>query len=228
MRVVCLQHAAHEAPGALSPWLAARGLRPQLVRVYAGEPVPPTERYDWLIVLGGPMNVDDHAGHPWLVGEKVALKRALDAGRRLFGICLGAQLLAQALGAAVTRNPEPEVGWFDVELTAAGRAHRWCTELPQRFAAFHWHGDTYSLPPGAVRLAYSQACAEQAFAWGRRVLGLQFHLEVGAEDAARWLALSPPPPGRYVQAAAEVLGQPQRFADNQRWLTALLERFCAD
>lgn len=209
----------------LVPWLAARGCPLQTVRLYAGERIPPPARYDWLIVLGGPMGADDHDEHPWLAAEKAALTESLDAGHRVLGICLGAQLLAQALGAKVGRSPEAEIGWFDVELTEAGRGHRWCAELPPRFPAFHWHHDRFDLPSGALRLARSQACPEQAFVWDDRVLGLQFHLETTPEDVACWIERNPPHRGRYVQGAEQMLGAVQHFADNRRWLAAVLERF---
>lgn len=227
MRVCCLQHAEHEDLGSLEPWLAARGYPLLRLRMYADQPPPRPEAFDWLILLGGPMNVDDHAEYPWLVAEKALLRNALAAGKRVLGICLGAQLLAQALGGTVGAHRNAEIGWFPVQLTAEGRAHPWCAELPERFCAFHWHGDTYTLPVGATRLAYSEACAEQAFAAGDRVLGLQFHLEVTEADARRWLQCDPPAAGRYVQSAEEILSCPQRFSQSNRWLGALLERFLA-
>ena len=107
----------------------------------------------------------------------------MDAGKRVLGVCLGAQLLADVLGGPVSRNAHKEIGWFPVELSAAGRAYPGFAGLPERFTAFHWHGDSFRLPPGATRLCSSEACVEQGLAVGEKVLGLQFHLEVRRADA---------------------------------------------
>lgn len=225
MRVHWLQHVPFETLGSIAPWLAHRGLQPTVTRLHAGETLPTVDQFDWLIVMGGPMNVDEHAKYPWLVAEKALLCDALAAGKRVLGICLGSQLLARALGAEVTPNPHTEIGWFDVSLTPAGRGHRWFRDIPDRFNAFHWHGDTFALPPGCERLAFSEVCAQQAFACADRALGLQFHLETTAADAARWLAEATPTSGPYVQEASRILSEPERFEANNRWLASILERF---
>lgn len=225
MRVHWLQHVPFETLGCIAPWLVQRGLQPTLTRLHAGEALPTLDEFDWLIVMGGPMNVDEHAAHPWLVAEKALLRDTVAAGKRVLGICLGAQLLARALGAEVTPNPHAEIGWFDVSLTPAGRRHPWFRDLPDRFDAFHWHGDTYALPPGCERLAFSEACKQQAFAFGDCALGLQFHLETTTADAERWLAAAPPTPGPYVRNASQILSEPGRFEANNHWLASILERF---
>lgn len=227
MRVLWLQHADHEDLGCIAPWLAAHGLHARCIALQSGEPLPAVDEVDALLVLGGPMNVDEHAAHPWLAAEKIFIREVIDAGRHVLGICLGAQLMARALGAEVRPNRERELGWFEVQLQAQGRDDPRLTGWPDRFEAFHWHGDTFALPAGASWLAASEACAHQGFAWGERALGLQFHLEVTAVDARRWFDLSPPDSGPYVQPASAVLPRLDAFAANNRLMCALLDRFFA-
>lgn len=225
MRVHWLQHADHEDLGCIAPWLAARGAQVTLTRLQAGEVLPDHRDYDSLIVMGGPMNIYEHVAHPWLVAEKRFIREAIDSDRKLLGICLGSQLIADVLGGPVTRNAEPEVGWFEVALNAPGRAHPLFADWPDRFPAFHWHGDTFAIPPGAQALMTSEACANQGFVWGERVLGLQFHLEVTAADARVWFQHESPAPRRYVQDARFILERLDHFAANNRLMLRLLDRF---
>lgn len=225
MHVHWLQHAAHEELGCIAPWLARRGARVTHTRLYAGEPTPATADFDALIVMGGPMNIYEHAAHPWLVAEKTLIRAAIAAEKKLLGICLGSQLIADVLGGPVTRNAHTEIGWFDVTLNDQGRAHSAFADWPDHFEAFHWHGDTFAIPPGAINLMSSEGCAHQGFSWGERVLGLQFHLEVTAADAHTWFAQERPKPDRYVQPPEFILEQTARFALNNRLMLRLLDRF---
>lgn len=177
MRLNALLHAPFEGVGSIALWAADRGHALAETHVYARETLPGPADFDMLVVMGGPMGVNDEAAHPWLTAEKKAIEAAVAADRPVLGICLGAQLVATVLGGAVTPNPVPEIGWFPVTLTAAGEAEPALAALPASFMAFHWHGDTFSVPPGAVRAAGSDACANQAFVFRHRVLGLQFHPE---------------------------------------------------
>ncbi|MEZ7195310.1 type 1 glutamine amidotransferase [Pseudodesulfovibrio karagichevae] len=177
MRIHTLEHVPFEGPAALEEWALANGHTLARTPVYAGGPLPAPEDFDFLAVLGGPMSVHDEAEHPWLTAEKALLRRVVETGKPMLGVCLGAQLLAEILGGAVTRNPEPEIGWLEVEATAEGADSPLFKGMPGAFTAFHWHGETFSIPPGGVRLAKSRACANQAFAFGERILGVQFHLE---------------------------------------------------
>lgn len=225
MRVHWLQHAEHEDLGCIAPWLAARGARVSMSCLPAGDALPEPDDFDVLLVMGGPMNIYEHAEHPWLIAEKRLIRGAIDAGKKLLGICLGAQLIADVLGAPVTRNAHSEIGWFDVSLNDTGRRHPLFAQWPDRFAALHWHGDTFAIPPGAQNLMHSEACAHQGYVLGEQILGLQFHLEVTAADAARWLALEPPTPARYVQSSEVILGDIDRFALNNRLMVRLLDAF---
>jgi GMP synthase-like glutamine amidotransferase len=224
MRTHWLQHAEHENLGCIAPWLARRGDAVSCTRLYARDPLPDASDFDRLIVMGGPMNIYEYELHPWLHAEKAFIRQAIDAGRSVLGICLGSQLIADVLGGPVTRNHETEIGWFDVTLNQAGRAHPLFMDWPERFSAFHWHGDTFAIPPGAERLMSSAACANQAYVWKHRVVGLQFHLEVTAADARVWFEHERPEPSTYVQTPEVILSDLSRFALNNRMMLQLLER----
>jgi GMP synthase-like glutamine amidotransferase len=225
MRVHWFQHVPFEGLGSIGPWMQAQGHALTCTRLYAGEIPPQVTGLDWLIVMGGPMNIYEERGHPWLAAEKRAIHAAIDADRRVLGICLGAQLIADVLGARITRNAHKEIGWFPVELTAAGGGCRLLADFPPRFAAYHWHGDTFNLPSGAMHLARSEACAQQAFACGERVVGLQFHLETTPASAASLIdnARHEIVPAPYVQSAEAMLADPARFTR----LNALMDRLLA-
>lgn len=225
MRVHWLQHAEHEELGCIGPWLAQRQCRVRGTRLHDGEALPSPDEFDWLIVLGGPMNIYEHGRYPWLIQEKKLIRDACVMDKHVLGICLGAQLLADVLGGRVTPNDRHEIGWFDVRLTEEGSKNRFLAGLPARFEAFHWHVDTFAIPQGATNLLESDACVNQAFAPSPRRLGLQFHLEVTHADAQRWLEVDAPEPDRYVQPAAEILRDPARFAMNNRLMERILERF---
>ncbi len=225
MHVHCLQHAAHEDLGCIGPWLARRGDRVSMTRLWAGDALPPPTGFDALIVMGGPMNIYEHGAHPWLVSEKKMIRAAIDGGLPVLGICLGSQLIADVMGGPVTRNAHTEIGWFDVGLNTAGRAHALFGDWPDRFSAFHWHGDTFAIPPGAQNLMSSEGCAHQAYAIGDRVIGLQFHLEVTAADARVWLAQETLRPSTYVQTPEFILGELERFALDNRLMVRLLDRW---
>ncbi|MGH2804848.1 MAG: type 1 glutamine amidotransferase, partial [Thermoleophilaceae bacterium] len=164
------------------------------------EPLPDWRAYGALLVMGGPMGSYDEVEHPWLVAEKRCIREAVSAGRPFFGACLGSQLLAASLGAGVYRC-EPEVGVLDVELTAAGREDPVMGGLPPSFATLQWHGDTFDLPSGAVRLAGSPAYPNQAFRVGSTAYAVQFHLEVTSGMAAEWATVP-----SYARALEEVRG----------------------
>ncbi len=188
MHLHLLQHVPFEGPGRIADWAAERGITLRPVRLSAGETLPALSEVEGVVVMGGPMNLHQHRDFPWLVEEKRFLKEALAAGRKTFGVCLGAQLIANALGAEVYQNPEKEIGWFGVEFTPEARARfSGLAGLPESLPVLHWHGDTFELPRGATRLAESRWCANQGFTWGETALALQFHLEAGAAECRAWI-----------------------------------------
>lgn len=178
MHAVILQHHPIEGPGSLTPWLARHTTSLQIIRLYAGEECPAAAAVDLLIVLGGPMSVNDEGEFPWLLAEKAFIRQVIDRQRPVLGICLGSQLIANALGAEVRANTEKEIGWLPIEGIAASAALPFA--IPNS-TVFHWHGDTFDLPAGAILLARSEACAHQAFCYQEKVLALQFHLETTPE-----------------------------------------------
>lgn len=141
----------------------------------------------------------------------------------MLGICLGSQLIADVLGGKVTKNKYQEIGWFNVNMIEDADKYGIMSGVSGSFEAFHWHGDTYALPAGAICLASSEACAQQAFSWGDRVLGLQFHLEVTLANAREWLRVDPPLPDRYVQSPEQILADGARFTENNRWMCRVLK-----
>jgi GMP synthase-like glutamine amidotransferase len=188
MRALVLQHIAVEGPGTLVPFLEQRGWELETVALYAGAQLPEHARaYQAVIVMGGPMGVYDEAAYPFLRAEHTFLQRAMAQEVPLLGICLGAQLLARALGARVYRNPTKEIGWYPVDLTPAGQADPLFTGVASPVTVFQWHGDAFELPVGAVALASSARCVHQAFRYGDRVYGLLFHLEVTPAMIHSWM-----------------------------------------
>jgi GMP synthase-like glutamine amidotransferase len=225
MRIAWFQHVPFEDLGCIAPALLARGHSLQVTRWFAGEAAPALDAYDALIVMGGPMNVDEFDQHPWLRDERAAVRSAIDAGKPVLGICLGAQLIAVSLGALVTRNAHLEIGWFDVFRSATAPQASLLSGFPERFAAFHWHGDTFAIPAGAQLLLSSEACAHQAFQLGSRVLGLQFHLEVTAANARDMYVGEKMTQSAYVQDPAAVLAELDHFADSNRRMVRLLDNW---
>jgi GMP synthase-like glutamine amidotransferase len=227
MRIHCLQHVPFEGPARIADWAARRGHRLAISRLYAGDTLPELDTFDRLIVMGGPMGVADEGRFGWLASEKACIGDAIGAGKSVVGICLGAQLIADVLGAPVFRNAEPEIGWLPIELTEAGRALDLLHGFPQRQTVLHWHGDTFDLPPGALHLARSAACAHQAFLIGERVLGLQFHLESTPQSVADLCVHCADEivPAAHVQTAAQMRGaSAETYAGMHLALEVLLDR----
>lgn len=187
-RLLVFQHVPHEILGTLDPLLKDAGFRIRYVN-FGRDPdaVPDLDGYDGLIVLGGPMNCDEVTRYRHLATEVNAIRTAVGDGKPVLGICLGAQLLARALGAPVTRNPRKEIGWYDLIPTDEGRRDPLFRHFDEVEKVFQWHGDTFAIPPGAMHLARSEACAHQAFRYGANAYGLQFHLEVDEPMIDRWL-----------------------------------------
>ena len=189
-----------------------------------GAALPGLESFDFLLIMGGPMSVNDEAQFPWLVDEKKFVAQAVNAGKTIVGVCLGAQLIASVLGSRVYRNSEKEIGWFPVRLTQEGLRSRSFKGFPSEFTAFHWHGETFDIPAGAVRLAESGACANQAFEYDGRVVGLQFHLETDEASAGKLIEncggeIKPAP---FIQGAGEMMGKRERFEELSRSMETLL------
>lgn len=174
MNVHVLQHVAFEDIGSMKDWLDAKNADVTYTRFYESAELPLLDNLDLIIAMGGPMSVNDEEELPWLVAEKQFVREAIERGIPTIGICLGAQLMASAMGARVYPGKKKEIGWFPITAVAnTSDAFR----FPQETTVFHWHGETFDLPAGAVHLARSKGCEHQAFQLGRNAFGLQFHLE---------------------------------------------------
>ncbi|MBN1781847.1 type 1 glutamine amidotransferase [bacterium] len=207
MHIHFIQHVPFEDPAFISQWILKRQYRMTVTQVYRSVPFPSPDRFDGLVILGGPMGIGDSNRHPWMDKEFRFIENILKSEKPILGICLGAQMIAHVLGARVTGNPHREIGWFPVRLTESGKNHPCFQDMPETIMAFHWHGETFSMPDGAVHLAESDACRHQAFAFNSHVLGLQFHLESTA-DSIRHLAEHCPgdlTTGPFVQSASTML-----------------------
>ncbi|HYD50505.1 MAG TPA: gamma-glutamyl-gamma-aminobutyrate hydrolase family protein [Terriglobales bacterium] len=187
-KLLVLQHVAHEILGTLNPLLKSHGFRIRYVNFGRHPDAQPSlDGYQGLVILGGPMGVYDSNVHTHLRTELKLIEQALEREMPMLGICLGAQLIAHSLGAEVKPNRYKEIGWYDVAPTAAGANDKMFAHFRSVERIFQWHGDTFDIPRGAAHLAASAACSHQAFRYGERVYGLQFHLEVDEAMIDRWL-----------------------------------------
>jgi GMP synthase (glutamine-hydrolysing) len=187
--VLVLQHIECEPPGAYSEVLRDRGAEVVTVELDEGGQLPDWREFDHIIAMGGPMSVNDDDKLPWLAGEKQLVSEAVRAGKPFWGTCLGAQLLAASLGARVYPGAEQEIGMMPVRLTPDARQDRLFRDLPEEMVAFQWHGETFDVPSGGVLLAGSDLFPHQAFRWGARAYGIQFHMEVSPDLARSWGAV---------------------------------------
>lgn len=189
-KILVFQHVPYEPLGTLDPLLKEAGFRIRYVN-FGREPKsrPSVDGYEALIILGGPMNSDQIDAHPNLLTEVEIIREAIDKDKSVLGICLGAQLLAKAIGGSVARNPTREIGWYDVALTKEGLEDPVLSTFAPVQQVFQWHEDGISLPPSAVHLASSEASPVQAFRHGEHAYGFQFHLEVDRSLIERWLTV---------------------------------------
>lgn len=199
-----MQHTPFEGPANIEEWAKQNGHSFYSMQAYKDE-LPLLGDFDWLVVMGGPMGVHDEARYPWLKAEKKFIRQSIATGKIVLGICLGAQLVAEALGASVGKNEEKEIGWYPVRLTPESGNALAFQGLPGEFMAFHWHGDTFGIPAGATHVASSEACASQAFELGR-IIGLQFHLECSEESIEMFIKNGGDElvEGMHVQKAGEI------------------------
>jgi GMP synthase-like glutamine amidotransferase len=225
-----LQHVPFEGLGSIENWAKASGHRVTRTRLHLADPLPAPSDVDLLVVMGGPMNVYEESLYPWLVTEKAFIGKIVEAGKPVLGICLGAQLLAAVLGSRVYRNDQREIGWFDINRDPGAKQSRLAGFLPETARVFHWHGDTFDIPAGAVPLAHSQGCRHQGFVAAERMVGLQFHLEVtrpGAVELIEHCRNDFELPGPFVQSPQEILADEGRFRKVNQLLVPLLNRLVA-
>lgn len=205
MKAHWFQHVPFEGLGSIEPWLVSKGYKITHTPFFRSSELPELDTIDLLVIMGGPMSVHDEDEHPWLVMEKEFIRSAIDAGKKVLGVCLGAQLIAHAMGARVYKNAFKEIGWLPIH--ASPLVDDSCFRFPPTANVFHWHGETFDLPQGSVLLASSNGCKNQAFQMGENVIGLQFHLETTYESARDIIANCRHElvPSQYVQTEADIL-----------------------
>jgi len=224
LRIHYFQHDPSEGLCSIEEWISSAGHSLTSTRFYENQNLPEISEIDWLIVMGGPMNVNDEKEFEWLADEKEFIREAIDKDKIVLGICLGSQLVSAALGARVYANNEKEIGWYDIELTTSAQSGLF-SDMGSVLRVFHWHGDTFDLPENAILLASSAATENQAFIYKGRVLALQFHLEQTAESMNEMIRSwgGHLKPGKYVQTEKEMLN-PELLESNKKILFRLLDR----
>ena len=227
-RIHCFLHVEFENLGCINDWIDQNNHILTYTRFYEDYLIPEPEDYDWLIIMGGPMGIYDEEQYHWLIDEKKAIKKAIDHNKVVLGICLGSQLIADALGERVYRNSEKEIGWFEIDLTDQAKTnHLFGNNTVEKMMVFHWHGDTYNLPVNSKHLAYSTCCINQAFLYKESVLGLQFHLEVTEQSIKKMIEHCGKEliVGRYIQSESEILEQTKFIEANNKKMFELLNKF---
>ncbi len=224
MRIHYLQHVPFEGLGSIEAALQHKGHTLSSTQLYSNQRLPAINDIDWLIIMGGPMSIDDEEKYPWLTPEKHFIKEAIHAGKIVLGICLGAQLIASALGAKVYKNPHREIGWFKIRPSDSIKGTALSTILDTPIDVFHWHGDTFDLPADAKRIAASKACKNQGFIMGDKVLALQFHLEASILSAAALVEhcgdqLDDSP---YVTSKEDILSEPLKFEKTNQMMARII------
>jgi len=228
MRIHFFQHTASEGPAGVARWAAQRGYTMTTTRFDLKQELPELADFDVLVVMGGPMNIYQYRDYPWLQAERFFIQQALAAGKKIVGFCLGSQLLADALGARVYQNNQHEIGWFPVTRLEGMNKVKSLQDFPAQLQVMHWHGDTFDLPAGAVHLASSAICQNQAFSFGNQAIGFQFHLEVDQQDLKDFIGCGSDlkMPGAFVQQEEKVWqGAESYAAEAQRVLAGFLDLF---
>lgn len=226
MKIHYLQHVHFEGLASIETWAKLQGYTLSSTQFYQNETLPKLEDLDFLVVMGGAMNIYEENKYPWLVSEKKFIEQAIKHDKIVLGICLGSQLIADVLGAKVFPNTEPEIGWFPIQLTAAAQTSNIFNVLPKQLTVFHWHGDTFELPQGATRMASSTGCQNQAFIYGEKVIGLQCHLESTKSSVQKLIEHGTDElvEGKYIQKSKEMLSQEDNFQKINDAMHRLLNR----
>ncbi len=224
MRLHSLEHEPFEDLANIKIWAKNRGHSISRTLLFNNEELPDMNDFDWLVIMGGSMNIYEEEKYPWLNEEKNFIAEAIASKKIVLGVCLGSQLIADVLGGRVSKNRYKEIGWFPVTLTGEAKSSPIFNTLPGKFIAFHWHGDTFEIPPGAARVAESEGCVNQAFEYGR-VIGLQFHIEYSVESINLMFQNCGDElvDGKYIQKPDEIIPQNSNVVETQRLLDMLLD-----
>jgi len=182
LRIHYLKHDSAEGLGSIEDWIIKNNFKLSCTKLYEEHVFPDVDSIDWLIIMGGPMSVYEEQKYPWLVEEKKFIHQVINKNKVVLGICLGSQLIADVLGAKVYPNKLKEIGWFPVNMLSEVKNNKLFSNFSDEMMVFQWHGDTFDIPEGAIHLAKSEACKNQAFVYNEKTLALQFHFEVTFDD----------------------------------------------
>ncbi|KKH45460.1 type 1 glutamine amidotransferase [Methanosarcina sp. 1.H.A.2.2] len=228
MKIHVLQHSALKTLGTVEEYSRTKNHPLESTRFYKITNPPSLESFDLLIIMGGPMGIYDYEENPWLRDEKAFIKQAIEAGKPVLGICLGAQLLADVLGARVYENGHREMGWFPVKaVRTEGNKPEFLEGLPEEITVFNWHSRTFDLPAGAVHLFRSEGCKNQGFIYNDRAVALQFHPEVHKERVESMIMRFGGESGNgpFIQKKEEMLGQEKYLAETKKFMFKVLDKF---
>jgi GMP synthase-like glutamine amidotransferase len=230
MKILVIQHSAADSAAAAAEMIDRFGDQVQTIRIDKGDPIPNSVDADVLMTFGGACSLADRDPPAWVDRELALIRDYVDQGRRVFGICLGSQMIARALGANVRRNAEPEIGWHTIEQVGGIESPRMADVFPASMTVLQWHQDTFEIPPGSTHLFRSQACENQGFSIDDRVFGFQFHLESNPRTVDLFLAVSKlwRQTRPFVQSASEIArGKRVHLPKQTETLERFLQRFLA-
>jgi GMP synthase-like glutamine amidotransferase len=224
MRIYSLQHESFEGLGNIEVWAKNKGHSITRTLLFNNEKFPDINDFDWLVIMGGSMNIYEEDKFPWLKEEKNFIAQAIAANKILLGVCLGSQLIADVLGGKVSKNQHKEIGWFPVSLTREAKDSSIFSSLPGTFTVFHWHGDTFKIPHGTARIAQTVGCANQAFECGRAI-GVQFHLEYSRKSIDLMLQNCSDElmDGEYIQTPDEIISKIANVHEMNKTLNLILD-----
>lgn len=226
MKIHYLQHVPFENLGNIENWAVEKGFDFTCTKLYEEENLPELESFDFLIILGGPMNIYEEDKYSWLKAEKEFIKKAVENNKTVLGICLGAQLIADVLGAKVYQNKHKEIGWFPVKLAQNQDLFK---NMPDELNAIHWHGDTFDIPAESILIGSSEACQNQGFVYDNKVAGLQFHLETSPESLKNLInnCKDEIKSEKFIQTAEYMLSQDKYFENLKKNLYVFLDNINA-
>ncbi len=229
MRIHYFQHVPYETPANIFRWAKDRNISITGTHLYKNEPFPDFASFDMLIVMGGPMGVYDEDRYPFLKREKIFIENAISLGKKVLGICLGAQLIAEVLGSRIYKCENKEIGWFPVYKTEEAKKSKYFYDFPDSLEVFHWHGDTFDIPKNTRHIFSSEGCQNQAFESNDgKVIGLQFHLEVDIDTVKAWIKEGEDEikgGGKYIQNPKEMISDYKRFITLENSLYKFMDRF---
>lgn len=223
MNIHCLQHVDFEGPAAITEWALTNGHTLSFTHFYKDEPLPSKLNFDLLVVMGGPMSFDEDDKYAWMPLEKVFIKNCIEAGKSAIGICLGAQFIAQALGAKAKHGTSQEIGWYPITFQNQSKSFDF---LPESTTVFHWHGDTFDIPQNAIHIASTEAFPNQGFIWNNKVVGLQFHLEVTEESVLGMIEHVGHEigDGEFCQPSSEIVRDKSQYVRNKTFIFKILDQ----